>query len=102
MTLFLIRNKKTDEWLSSLDDKGRIRRRGHTHAKLSKTDPPRLFTTRKGADYALKAWLSGVITVHHSFDSMTGDDGEDWNIKKDPTRIADDMEIRECEITLKP
>lgn len=100
--MFLIRNKKTEEWLSILDDNGRVRRRGHTHAKLSKTEPPRLFISKQGADFALRAWLKGRITVHHSYDSYIGDDNEDWHITKDETRIAEDMEIRECDIVLKP
>jgi hypothetical protein len=100
--MFLIRNKKTEEWLSILDDDGRVRRRGHTHAKLSKTEPPRLFISKQGAKFALRAWLSGRITVHRNYGGPWEEqENEDWRTEKDETRIAEDMEIRECEIVLK-
>lgn len=97
--LYLIYNKRTKEWLSILDDKGRIRRRGHTYAKLSKVEPPRLFTSQRGAIYALRAWLSGEITVHTFFD-VNGDDYQDWRTKPVPSRKADDMAIRKCKVVL--
>lgn len=99
MSLFLIRNKRTRENLSVLDNKGRVRRRGHTHAILSKTQPPRLFTSKRGAQYALKHWLAGPTTRTYGVD-YNGNEFEDWNTKPDPTRIAKDMEVRSCKVVL--
>jgi hypothetical protein len=99
MPLFLIRNKRTRENLSVLDSKGRVRRRGHTHAILSSTQPPRLFTTERGAKYALTAWLAGPTTRKYGVD-YNGDEFEDWNTTSDPSRKAKDMEIRKCKVVL--
>jgi hypothetical protein len=99
MSLFIIRSKKTGEWISILDEKKRIRRRGHTNAHLSKIEPPRLFTSERGAKYALQAWLGGIITAGRGTD-WNGDEYEDWDQKPVAGRHEANMEIRRCRVVL--
>jgi len=83
----MIRSKVTGLWL------GHTPRRNKTSASLSNRVPPRLFTTRSGAQQALDWWSEGVYFIGYDEDGIY-----DLNVSRRPERDKGEMEILEVEL----
>ena len=68
-------------------------RKGHTHEEPQVGCIPRLFSSRKNANLALKAWLLGEWTEKIYADSYSGEYDVDMKIIDRPARLAVDMKI---------
>ena len=89
MTYFAIQHKPTGGFLPAGKAKG------HTWSEPTKDSPPRLFSTRRGAQQALNWWLDGGVSVHR------GETYVDLIETPMPERDADDMQIVHVELTVR-
>jgi len=103
LSFFIIRNKKTGQYLPPGMGSGA---RGTTHQDLvtpCETRPPKLYHTEAAAKSSLTWWLKGVTSVNRftigsSWEGYETD--ESWGTEPDPSRIAEDMEIAQVDLHL--
>lgn len=98
-TLFAIRHIPTGNFLPS----GRSRGFTHDEPMSPSVKPPRLFTSRRGAHLALRAWLAGewTETFSSSYDEWGGGVEPDGHeIEARPHRRASEMEIVEIGLSV--
>lgn len=93
MQFFIIRHKPTGR----IFEQRRSGERGYTHDDPGTCGrrPPRLFTTRRGAENALTVWLQGKITV------LRREYDEDWRIQPVPERRREEYEVTEVSLEIK-
>lgn len=87
---FAIRHKPSGGFLPQMASYGM------TRTEPSLTEPPRLFTTKKGCEQSLRRWLEGEW-----YEGLFNEETQQQDIKivKRPDRRALDMEIVEIELS---
>jgi hypothetical protein len=78
------------------------RGRGFTHDEPTPvtSKPPRLFTSRRGAHLALRAWLAGKWKEEYTYDFYNEVDSSYHDIEPSPDRKASEMEIFEISLSI--
>lgn len=102
MDFFVVRDVATGHCLPLI-------KKGATRAELCdpRTTPPRLFTTKRGATLALRAWKKGIHIASWDFaDCEYGSGGgayvDSISIQKKPDRLRVELEVAKAYLHLEP